>query len=88
MDKIGKEYENETITISTGLYVCKKGNKLTMVNKGFCMGDLHYYDKKPKEPIPIGEIVTVNYCWKNFYVKYINVQYNGRNYDINPSDLK
>jgi hypothetical protein len=86
---LGEHYTTPTeITLSDGRYICKKGNKLVVCKESYCQEDIHYFEKNPKKPIPVDTIVEVNYCWGNFYGQYINVQYDGKNYDIKPQSLK
>ena len=86
---MGHEYKGKTeIVIQNGRYICEKGNKLVVNERAVCMADIHYFEKNPKEPIPVDTVVKVNYCWANFEGRYINVEYKGKNYDVKPSYLR
>ena len=89
IELLGYKYTEPTeIRLSNGLYICKKGAKVVLTEKAFCNADIHYFEKKPKNPIPKDTVVEINYCWANFEGIFINVLYNGKNYDIRPSSLK
>lgn len=41
-----------------------------------------YYSNETKEPIPVGEEVTIDTWWMNFYGSYFKIMWQGHNYDV------
>lgn len=65
-----------------------KPMKATITKDAYDQADIHYYERKPKEPIPAGTMVTIDTWWQNFYGAYFKINYKGNCYDIKTSCVK
>jgi hypothetical protein len=62
--------------------------KAKLVKKGYDEADLHYWERKAKDPIPEGTEVTIDTWWMNFYGSYYRIEYEGHSYDIKTTSIE